>query len=340
MDGTRETTYGADSNTDETILKRLNRGWKPEDRAQVLLERVEEYAKTYKTTVRKLKIPVSLQGAAKQTVQEDGPRELQILEQVIQEGEEAEKIGAYESLVIHQIRNGTRDYIDDALDEVGHVSAVPKSGVMKHFNWRDAGHHTQLPGLRRSLYTNSVTDGAHMGDILGNDEEEKFDETAVADFNRDFSSSQVRWHNATKITNQRLHKSLDAWGSRVKPTRTSAAATSSSNSDAATAATASAMNLVAKNAPRCSIGCKNCYEQVEVAIAKRRTTEVPYDDWVRTQRLANKQAREHRPLRNTQASGFGVGHSPESSTFGSPRCQYTFSGSSPWDMEESRFGMV
>lgn len=341
------TTYGGESNTDEAILKRLNRGWKPQDRANVLLDRVEEYARLYKTTVKKLRIPVSLQGAAQQTVQDTGPRELQILEQVIQEGEEADKIGAYEALVIHQIRNGTRDYIDDALDEVGHVSAVPKSGQLKSFNWRDAGHHTQLPGLRRSMHANSVTDSADMGQIMADDDEGSYEDTGASDFNANFASSKVRWNNAAAVKAGRKDKSRSAWGSRVKAKGIDGTKSASNLAGLSAAAADSGKNLVNVNAPRCSTGCKNCYEKVEAIVKERKKTEAPYDNWVREQRLANKQARDLKNLlaSNTRATGFGAtgrshSFSPESSIFGSsPRATDPFFTLNSWAGEE-RFGTV
>jgi hypothetical protein len=335
--------YGVQSNNPEILIKRLNRGWHPQDRAKALLDRVDLYAKHYKTTVKKLRIPVSLHGAAQQSNIDESKRELQILEQVIAEGEEADKQGAFEALVAHQIRNGPRDFIDDALDEVGHVSAAPKAGKTKTFNWRNAGHHLQLPGLMRSIHTNSVTDGAEevMRKIRGGDEDSLT--FSATDFTKDFCQSRVRGKNAEIIKEERMNRSMQAWRSRVKPLTSSAEHVGAAAKEAA----ASGSDLVAVNAHRCCIGCKNCYEKVEKAVADRKLVEVPYDDWERNQRLANKQVREHRILMaEITRAGFRRhgGFSPESSVLGSPKStvspQSSFAFTGAFETESSRFGKV
>lgn len=309
---------GAASNTPEAMRETLRKGWKPRERVQGLEKKVAKYAEFHNTTVRALKVPSSVQGmVADVTIFSDQPRELQILQQVVADDEGGRgRLGAYEALVMHQLRYGLRDFIDDALDEVGHVLATTQQAdIVREFNWREAGHHSSQPGLRCSMAENSIRDGTDGSEMQVGDNDEEALSPGATDFTNDFSASKVRWANASVTLQSRANVSAEAWRSRL-----GARGPLMREDLLADAAAASASALVGVNPHRCRFGCKLCYDGVEAALLERRSHDTPYNDWVRKQKTANRQAalaKQKRVLGGRERSAGGL--NPSSSGLESNR---------------------
>jgi hypothetical protein len=79
---------------------------------------------------------------------------LEALKKVAEEGKNSEEMPAEEVEVVNILKDGLRDYIDDALDEAERYKRVDRSEVKRDFKWEVVGNFNEFPALHRSRLEN------------------------------------------------------------------------------------------------------------------------------------------------------------------------------------------
>jgi len=224
----KSSSFAASGSDSKSISKRLESGWKAHERTELLQRRVQEYALMHDCKPKELRTPhvalkksVSLPAvsgaaglaaatggaaapAAVNTVDDkkegDATNEaMQILAKVVKDGEDANRMNPAEKAVADYLKSGLRDFIDDALEEVGRYTAISNPGANRRvtsFNWQAAGHHGDNPTWRNSLVRNNITDGSNEEDRVEYAADEEVHTGArpkdvfALDFTYDFCRSQ------------------------------------------------------------------------------------------------------------------------------------------------------
>lgn len=141
--GAGKTLLGAPAGDTAQLARRLHRRWNPRDTLSAFKLKVEDYTNRLGP----------LDGGAKTS-----DMELEILQRVVEEGEQALKLHESEVATVEVLKTGMREFIDYALDEVDRFTRVTKLGCDDTFHWRAQGHPDTIPPLRRSRAENNVSD--------------------------------------------------------------------------------------------------------------------------------------------------------------------------------------
>eukprot|EP00929_Paragymnodinium_shiwhaense_P105607 TRINITY_DN70652_c0_g1_i1.p1 TRINITY_DN70652_c0_g1~~TRINITY_DN70652_c0_g1_i1.p1 ORF type:complete len:435 (+),score=93.82 TRINITY_DN70652_c0_g1_i1:111-1415(+) len=165
------------------LAAKLKKGWKPKERVSAIKLRIEDYARTHGLTIKELKAPVSISSvlAGKMDPRKNVSKEVQILNKVVQDGEDAGRAQESELLTLNNIKSGMRDFLDYAIDEVDRYAQIGtkgNDGAKAEFNWRSAGHYGDIPSLRRSMAINNIGDGADPA-VFATDPDESEDAESV-----------------------------------------------------------------------------------------------------------------------------------------------------------------
>lgn len=247
----KSSSFAASGSDSKSISKRLESGWKAHERTELLQRRVQEYALMHDCKPKELRTPhvalkksVSLPAvsgaaglatggaaapAAVNTVDDkkdgDATNEaMQILAKVVKDGEQANQMNPAEKAVADYLKSGLRDFIDDALEEVGRYTAISNPGANRRvtsFNWQAAGHHGDNPTWRNSLVRNNITDGSNEEDRVEYAADEEVHTGArpkdvfALDFTYDFCRSQHRWNYADGARRNRAAETREGWQPKV-----------------------------------------------------------------------------------------------------------------------------
>lgn len=79
---------------------------------------------------------------------------MEALKKVAEEGMTADEMPPEEHLVVNLLKDGLRDYIDDALDEAERYKRVDRSHIQVDFKWDTCGNFNEFPALHRSRLEN------------------------------------------------------------------------------------------------------------------------------------------------------------------------------------------
>jgi hypothetical protein len=143
-------SLGAAPDDVDALAERLNDAWDPKTRLMALDAKLRAYADRGGRTL------------ALERMNKQGDPEMAILNKVIQDGQQQQNQQASEIATAKVLKDGMRDFIDYALDEVySYTVADGKSkSIIGRFDWRGQGHHHDIPSLRRSMAENCVGDEA------------------------------------------------------------------------------------------------------------------------------------------------------------------------------------
>lgn len=138
-------TFGPRIDDPKEIAQRLQTRWQGKKVVDSLKQKLKDYEKHF--------------GALDDTKKNVMDRELQILMKVVEEGEEAMQMKPSEQVALDVIKNGMREYIDFAMDELGRHDRLAGVVVTDHtgFDWRTQGSPDDNPCLRCSSAMYSVS---------------------------------------------------------------------------------------------------------------------------------------------------------------------------------------
>lgn len=139
----------------QTSDKRLRKEWREsEDEALALLKKsVKSYA-TRHGDARLNADPEAKNQVGGQTRRQQKSKALEALKKVAEEGKAQDEVSAEESSVNALLKDGLRDYIDDALDEAERYKRVDRSAIKIDFNWETVGNFNEFPALHVSRAEN------------------------------------------------------------------------------------------------------------------------------------------------------------------------------------------
>lgn len=143
-----KTLLGAPAGDAVQLAGRLQRRWNPKESVSAFKLKLEDYTNRLG--------PLELHSKS-------NDKELEILQRVVEEGEQALKLQESEVATVAVLKTGMREYIDYALDEVDRYTRVTKLGASDSFNWRAQGHPDNVPPLRCSQVVHMVSDDMPHG---------------------------------------------------------------------------------------------------------------------------------------------------------------------------------
>lgn len=89
-----------------------------------------------------------------QTKKQQKSKALEALKKVAEEGKHSDQLSSEETGVTEILKDGLRDFIDDALDEAERYKRVDRNAVKIEFNWETVGNFNEFPALHRSRAEN------------------------------------------------------------------------------------------------------------------------------------------------------------------------------------------
>lgn len=137
-------SVGADPEDTDDLLKRLHGHFDPDARVSNL--------RTYATRNRG---PVPVKKPVPVGSEQDAA--VEIIGKVFEDGLNMQSVQAAERATVRLLRDGMRDYIDYALDEVDRYGSISKTGAVSSFSWRSQANSGDVPSLRRSMGENGVS---------------------------------------------------------------------------------------------------------------------------------------------------------------------------------------
>jgi len=136
---------GPDPDDHADMRRRLAQPWDPDGKVAVL--RRHALRNLGPSAPKKDKIA---EGAGQDVAAE-------IMKKVLDDGIGLNNVQPAEVATLNIIKDGMRDYIDYALDEVDRYTRVGKTGAITAFAWRQQANPSDVPCLRRSMGENGVT---------------------------------------------------------------------------------------------------------------------------------------------------------------------------------------
>jgi len=133
------------------LAKQLEKPWNREAPLAALDSKIQTYA-------MQQGMMLGMPGPRQRTTT-TGRAELDILHKVVEDGQQQLQLQEAELAAVKVLKNGTRDFIDYALDEVERVARVDATtGKIVGFDWRAQGKLSlDVPAVRRSIVENGVS---------------------------------------------------------------------------------------------------------------------------------------------------------------------------------------
>lgn len=134
--------------------KRLRRPW--EESETEALAALQKSCKSYSTRHGDARLNADPEAKvnAGQSKTQPKSKALEALKKVAEEGTHADEMPEEELKVLNILKDGLRDYIDDALDEAERYKRVDRSVEKRDFEWEVVGNFNEFPALHRSRTEN------------------------------------------------------------------------------------------------------------------------------------------------------------------------------------------
>lgn len=157
---------GSTSSATDSIkmARQLQRKWKAADKVAALQQRVRNYSNRHQCRPEHMHY-VATDAEDTDNTKHVNTREMAILRKALKDTEGNGLTVPADFAMAELLKSGMRKYIDNALEEVDHVSRVNRAGAFQSFNWKTQGNAFDIPALRRSQAINNVSDDVSASDI-------------------------------------------------------------------------------------------------------------------------------------------------------------------------------